>query len=58
MMNWVIATTLALGPLTGIFVIDYFWLRRRRLDVDALYSSDPRCDQCRLPVRRMFDIDL
>jgi cytosine/uracil/thiamine/allantoin permease len=43
MMNWVIATTLALGPLTGIFIVDYFIVRRRKLDVDALYSSRPEC---------------
>lgn len=31
----------AFAPLCGIQIVDYFLLRRRRLDVRALYSSDP-----------------
>lgn len=31
-----------LGPVFGIIVIDYYLIKRQRVDVDALYSDDPR----------------
>ena len=30
-----------LGPIAGILLADYYWVRRRRLDLDALYSTYP-----------------
>jgi NCS1 family nucleobase:cation symporter-1 len=30
-----------LGPLFGIIMVDYYWLRRQNLAVAALYSEDP-----------------
>lgn len=31
-----------LGPLFGIIVVDYYFTKRQRVDVDALYTDDPR----------------
>lgn len=33
--------SVVLGPITGILVADYYFLRRCQLDLDALYSADP-----------------
>lgn len=30
-----------LGPVAGIVIADYFWVRGRRLDVDGLFSASP-----------------
>ncbi len=32
---------MVLGPIAGILLADYHVLRRRRLDLDALYRADP-----------------
>ena len=34
-------TSVAFAPLTGIYLIDFFWLRRRRINVRALYDESP-----------------
>lgn len=34
-------TSVAFAPLTGIYLVDFFWLRRRRIDVRALYAATP-----------------
>jgi NCS1 family nucleobase:cation symporter-1 len=31
-----------LGPLFGIMMVDYYWLRRQKLALSALYSEDPQ----------------
>ena len=33
---------MVLGPIAGILVFDYYALRHRQLDLDALYSADPQ----------------
>ena len=38
--TWLIGYGALLGPIGGIMIADYFWIRRRVLDVDGLY--DPR----------------
>jgi NCS1 family nucleobase:cation symporter-1 len=30
-----------LGPLFGIMMVDYYWLRRQKLALASLYSEDP-----------------
>jgi NCS1 family nucleobase:cation symporter-1 len=30
-----------LGPLFGIMMVDYYWLRRQKLALSSLYSEDP-----------------
>ena len=40
--TWLIAYSSLLGPIGGIMIADYFLLRRQRLVVDELYSSDGR----------------
>lgn len=40
-INWLIGYSVVLGPVGGILVADYWLLRQRRLDIDALYSTDP-----------------
>jgi NCS1 family nucleobase:cation symporter-1 len=37
---WLIGYAALLGPITGIMIADYFLIRERRLDVNALYSMD------------------
>jgi NCS1 family nucleobase:cation symporter-1 len=32
----------AFAPLCGIQIVDYFWLRRRRLDIRAIYTRGPQ----------------
>ena len=37
---WLIGYAALLGPVAGIMIVDFFFIRKRRLDVDALYSMD------------------
>lgn len=37
---WLIGYSALLGPVIGVVMSDYFVVRQRQLDVDALYSSD------------------
>lgn len=39
--TWLIGYSALLGPIGGIILVDYFILRRRVLDIDALYSCSP-----------------
>eukprot|EP00242_Pyramimonas_sp_CCMP2087_P017892 CAMPEP_0198226230 /NCGR_PEP_ID=MMETSP1445-20131203/104520_1 /TAXON_ID=36898 /ORGANISM="Pyramimonas sp., Strain CCMP2087" /LENGTH=549 /DNA_ID=CAMNT_0043905999 /DNA_START=150 /DNA_END=1796 /DNA_ORIENTATION=- len=39
--TWLIGYSALLGPVTGILLVDYFVLRGRELNVDALFSSSP-----------------
>jgi NCS1 family nucleobase:cation symporter-1 len=36
--TWLIAYSSLLGPVGGIMIIDYYFIRRQQLDVDALYQ--------------------
>ncbi|KAG0568488.1 hypothetical protein KC19_6G022800 [Ceratodon purpureus] len=38
--TWLIGYSALLGPVGGIMLVDYFGLRGRALDTDALFSSD------------------
>jgi NCS1 family nucleobase:cation symporter-1 len=38
--TWLIAYSALLGPIGGILIADYFVIRRRKLNVNALYKSD------------------
>jgi NCS1 family nucleobase:cation symporter-1 len=38
--GWLVGYSGLLGPIAGIMIADYFVLRKRDLDVDALYRSD------------------
>src|SRR6187401_2863216 len=38
--TWLIAYSSLLGPIGGIMIVDYFWVRKRELNVPDLY--DPR----------------
>ena len=35
---WLIGYAALLGPITGIMIVDFFFIRSRQLDVDALFS--------------------
>ncbi len=37
--KWLIAYSSLLGPVGGIMIADYFFLRRKKLDVGALYQG-------------------
>ena len=37
---WLIGYAALLGPVAGIMIVDFFFIRKRRLDADALYSMD------------------
>lgn len=37
--TWLIAYSALLGPIGGILIVDYYLVRRCKLDVDALYSN-------------------
>jgi NCS1 family nucleobase:cation symporter-1 len=39
-LGWLVDYSAILGPVAGIMVADYFFFRRRKLDVDALYQWD------------------
>lgn len=38
---WLVGGSALLGPVCGVLLADYYILRKRRLDVDGLYSSAP-----------------
>jgi NCS1 family nucleobase:cation symporter-1 len=38
--NWLIGYSSLLGPIAGIMVVDYFVVRRQRLDLGGLYRDD------------------
>lgn len=38
--TWLIGYSALLGPVAGIVITDYFFIRKRVLDIDALYSSE------------------
>ncbi|RYG25487.1 MAG: nitrate reductase, partial [Chitinophagaceae bacterium] len=38
--TWLIAYSSLLGPVGGIMIADYYFVRRQSLDVDQLYNSD------------------
>jgi NCS1 family nucleobase:cation symporter-1 len=40
--TWLIAYSSLLGPIGGILIVDYFFVRRQHLVVDELYSRDGR----------------
>lgn len=31
-----------IGPLYGILIVDYYWIKKRHIDVDALYTESPQ----------------
>ncbi|MBS0191804.1 MAG: NCS1 family nucleobase:cation symporter-1 [Phycisphaerales bacterium] len=37
--TWLIGYSALLGPIAGIMLCDYYFIRRRRLDVDGLYEE-------------------
>ena len=37
--TWLIGYSALLGPIAGIIIADYFIVRKRKLDIDALYST-------------------
>lgn len=39
--TWLVGYSALLGPIAGIILVDYFILRGRVLDIDALYSCNP-----------------
>jgi NCS1 family nucleobase:cation symporter-1 len=42
--TWLIAYSSLLGPVGGIMIVDYFFIRRKELKVDELYSFTGRYD--------------
>ena len=38
--TWLIAYSSLLGPIGGILIADYYFIRRQQLDVDELYRAD------------------
>ncbi len=40
--TWLIAYSSLLGPVGGIMIVDYFFIRKQQLVVDELYSHDGR----------------
>lgn len=40
--TWLIAYSSLLGPIGGIMIADYFFIRRKQLEVEELYSSKGR----------------
>ncbi|MEX1994441.1 MAG: NCS1 family nucleobase:cation symporter-1 [Steroidobacteraceae bacterium] len=38
--NWLIGYSSLLGPIAGIMIVDYFLVRRQRLDLAGLYRDD------------------
>ena len=37
--NWLLGYSSLLGPIAGIMIVDYFFIRKQELDVAALYTS-------------------
>lgn len=59
-LNFLVAYSVLLGPVVGVVMTDYYIVRGRVLDVDALFSSSPKgaywyqvtlcvCAQCNMP---------
>lgn len=42
--TWLIGYSALLGPVGGIVITDYFLLRKRKLNVDALYTYGPESE--------------
>ncbi|NBQ16152.1 MAG: nitrate reductase, partial [Proteobacteria bacterium] len=40
--NWLVGYSALLGPIAGIMIVDYWYLRRRELDVPDLYRTGGR----------------
>ena len=40
--NWLVGYSALLGPIAGIMIVDYWYLRRRELDVPDLYRTTGR----------------
>jgi NCS1 family nucleobase:cation symporter-1 len=40
--NWLVGYSALLGPIAGIMIVDYWYLRRRELDVPDLYRTHGR----------------
>ncbi|MBU2573787.1 MAG: NCS1 family nucleobase:cation symporter-1, partial [Elusimicrobia bacterium] len=40
--TWLIGYSSLLGPIGGIMIVDYYWIRKRELDLAGLYSPDGR----------------
>ena len=38
--TWLIGYSALLGPIAGILIVDYYFIRRTQLDVDQLYKAD------------------
>lgn len=38
--TWLVGYSALLGPIGGILLVDYYWVRRTRLDVDDLYRFE------------------
>jgi NCS1 family nucleobase:cation symporter-1 len=38
--NWLIGYSSLLGPIAGVMIVDYFLIRRQRLDLPGLYRDD------------------
>jgi len=38
--TWLIGYSALLGPIAGILIVDYYWVRRTELDTSQLYQSD------------------
>lgn len=38
--NWLIGYSSLLGPIAGIMIVDYFLIRRQKLDLPALYKNN------------------
>jgi NCS1 family nucleobase:cation symporter-1 len=38
--TWLIGYSALLGPIAGVLIIDYYFIRKTELDVDALYRHD------------------
>ena len=41
LITFLLATSVVLGPVLGVMVVDYFLIQKTELDIDALYSSSP-----------------
>ena len=40
--TWLIGYSSLLGPIGGIMIVDYYWIKKRELNVDELYSPKGR----------------
>ncbi|KAI5082888.1 hypothetical protein GOP47_0002631 [Adiantum capillus-veneris] len=39
--TWLVGYSALLGPLSGIILVDYHIIRKRHLDLDSLYTTEP-----------------